>query len=226
MIRLKDVSKEYGKGSSSVLALDNISLELNMGKFIVVLGPSGSGKTTLMNLIGGIDKVSSGNIFVGEEDITKLSRDRLAEYRNANVGFVFQAFHLEPAYTVLDNVTLPLLIANVKKSVREERAMEVLESLGLSDKAHIKASNLSGGQKQRVAIARALVHNPSIILADEPTGNLDSKNGIEVMEILREIANNGRTVIMVTHNLEHAKYADTVISMKDGKVESIVNYAI
>ena len=223
MIRLKEVSKEYGRGVGSVLALDNINLEIMEGKFTIIVGQSGSGKSTLMNIIGAIDKVSSGTVIIGDTDITKLSKDGLSEFRNKTIGFIFQAFHLEPAYTVLDNVCLPLLIANVKKSVREKRALEVLEQLGIQDKAYHKASNLSGGQKQRVAIARALVHNPDIILADEPTGNLDSKNGYEVMNLLRDIANHGKTIIMVTHNHEHIKYADCVVTVKDGKIESVVN---
>ena len=223
MIRLKDVTKEYGKGTSAVLGLDDISLDIIEGKFTVILGQSGCGKSTLMNLIGAIDNVSKGTIIIDEKDLTKMSRDSLADYRNKHIGFIFQAFHLEPAYTVLDNVCLPLIISNVRKSVRETRGMEVLEMFGLQEKAKVKANNLSGGQKQRVAIARALVHNPDIILADEPTGNLDSKNGQEVMNILKKIAQDGKTVIMVTHNLEYARMGDVVVTLKDGKIDSIVN---
>ncbi len=223
MIRLKDVTKEYGKSASSVLALDDVSIDIMQGKFTVIIGQSGCGKSTLMNLVGAIDNVTKGTIIIDDKDITKMSRDHLAEYRNKHIGFIFQAFHLEPAYTVIDNVCLPLMISNVRKVIREKRGLEVLEMLGIEDKASVKSNNLSGGQKQRVAIARALVHNPEIILADEPTGNLDSKNGLEVMKILKEIAESGKTVIMVTHNPDHAKFGDVIVSMKDGKIESIVN---
>ena len=223
MIRLKDVTKEYGKAVSSVLALDDVSIDIMQGKFTVIIGQSGCGKSTFMNLVGAIDNVTKGTIIIDDKDITKMSRDHLAEYRNKHIGFIFQAFHLEPAYTVMDNVCLPLMISNVRKAVREVRGMEVLEMLGLQDKARVKSNNLSGGQKQRVAIARALVHNPDIILADEPTGNLDSKNGLEVIKILKDIANNGKTVIMVTHNPEHAQYGDVIITIKDGKIDSVIN---
>ncbi len=223
MIRLKDVTKEYGKGSSAVIGLDDISLDIMQGKFTIILGQSGCGKSTLMNLIGAIDNVTKGTIIIDDKDITKMSRDSLAEFRNKHIGFIFQAFHLEPAYSVIDNVCLPLIISNVRRGAREKRGEEVLEILGLKDKIRAKAGNLSGGQKQRVAIARALVHNPDIILADEPTGNLDSKNGLEVMSILKKIADDGKTVIMVTHNLEYAKLGDVVITLKDGRIDSIVN---
>ena len=223
VIRLKDVTKEYGKGSTAVLALDDISLDIMQGKFTVVLGQSGCGKSTLMNMIGAIDNVSKGTIIIDDKDITKMSRDSLAEFRNKHIGFIFQAFHLEPAYSVIDNVCLPLIISNVRKGVREKRGEEVLQMLGLEDKIRAKTSSLSGGQKQRVAIARALIHNPDIILADEPTGNLDSKNGAEVMNILKKIAGDGKTVIMVTHNLEYAKQGDVVVTLKDGIIDSIVN---
>lgn len=218
MISIKNVTKKYGRGATSVLALDDVSLNIENGKLIVILGQSGSGKSTLLNMIGCIDSVSSGTIIIDGVDVTKMSRDKLADYRNKNIGFVFQAFYLELAYSVLDNVCLPLTIAGEKKSVKEQKAKELLEKLKIIDKIHTKASSLSGGQKQKVALARALINDPKIILADEPTGNLDSANGAEVVEILRKICDAGKTVIMVTHNEEHAKVADQVVRLKDGKI--------
>jgi len=188
------------------------------GEFVVILGQSGSGKSTILNLIGCIDSPTSGTILVDGVDVTKMSAKQLCEYRNKNIGFVFQSFYLEPAYSVTDNILLPLTIAGAKRQIKDAKAKELLEKLNLTDKANAKTSTLSGGQKQRVAIARALVNDPKIILADEPTGNLDSASGAEVIEILKEICKSGKTVVMVTHNEEQASVADHIIRLKDGKI--------
>ena len=219
MIELKHVDKIYGKGEGAVHALKDVNVEIEDGKFTAILGKSGSGKSTLMNIIGALDSPTSGEVFANGKNLTKMSADELADYRNKTTGFVFQSFYLEPTFTVLDNVAMPLVIAGVDRRTREEKAKAVLEQLGLSDKIGKMANELSGGQKQRVSIARALVHDPDIVLADEPTGNLDSQNGAEVMALLRQICDSGKSVVLVTHNMEHAKNADNVIFIKDGVAE-------
>ena len=218
MIVLKNVDKTYGSGENKVEALKNVNLVIEDGKFTVILGKSGSGKSTLMNVIGALDKPTNGEVVIDDVNVTSLNSKELAKYRNKSTGFVFQSFYLEPSYTVLENVCMPLTIAGIAKKEREEKAKEILKSLDLEDKIYKKANELSGGQKQRVSIARALVSNPKIILADEPTGNLDSQNGSEVMKLLRQIADSGKCVILVTHNMEDAKNADNVIEIKDGIV--------
>ncbi|MDE6967581.1 MAG: ABC transporter ATP-binding protein [Clostridia bacterium] len=218
MISVKNVSKKFGRGNTTLKALDDVSFNVEDGEFLVILGQSGSGKSTILNLIGCIDSVTLGTIIVDGVDVTKMSSKQLCEYRNKNIGFVFQSFYLEPAYSVVDNVVLPLTISNAKKQIKEAKSKELLEKLNLTEKAHAKTSTLSGGQKQRVAIARALVNDPKIILADEPTGNLDSNSGAEVIKILQQICKSGKTVIMVTHNEEQAKVADHIIRLKDGKI--------
>lgn len=223
MISLKNVSKVYGKGNNAVIALNNINLDIREGKFTAIVGQSGSGKSTLMHLLSALDKVTNGVITVDDKEITKMSYDQLADFRNRNVGFVFQAFYLEPTFSVLDNVCLPLEIASVKKHVREDKGKAILEALGLGDKIYKKANDLSGGEKQRVAIARALINDPSLLLADEPTGNLDSVTGKDIMNILKNIALQGKTVVMVTHNMAEASCADDIITIKDGEIESIVH---
>lgn len=219
MIELKHVDKIYGKGEGAVHALKDVNVEIEDGKFTAILGKSGSGKSTLMNIIGALDSPTSGEVFANGKNLTKMSADELADYRNKTTGFVFQSFYLEPTFTVLDNVSMPLVIAGVDRRTREEKAKAVLEQLGLSDKIGKMANELSGGQKQRVSIARALVHDPDIVLADEPTGNLDSQNGAEVMALLRQICDSGKSVVLVTHNMEDAKNADNVIFIKDGVAE-------
>ncbi|MFR6055673.1 MAG: ABC transporter ATP-binding protein [Eubacteriales bacterium] len=219
MIELKHVDKIYGKGEGAVHALKDVNVEIEDGKFTAILGKSGSGKSTLMNIIGALDSPTSGEVFANGKNLTKMSADELADYRNKTTGFVFQSFYLEPTFTVLDNVAMPLVIAGVDRRTREEKAKAVLEQLGLSDKIGKMANELSGGQKQRVSIARALVHDPDIVLADEPTGNLDSQNGAEVMALLRQICDSGKSVVLVTHNMEDAKNADNVIFIKDGVAE-------
>lgn len=217
MIELKNINKIYGKGENAVHALKNVTLTIEKGKFTAIIGKSGSGKSTLMNIIGGLDLPTSGEVYSNGVLLNSLNENELAEYRNKNTGFIFQSFYLEPTFTVLDNVCMPLIIAGESKKSREEKGKEILKMLGLEDKIYKKANELSGGQKQRVSIARALIHNPQIILADEPTGNLDSQNGAEVIRILREICNRGTSVVLVTHNLEDAMNADKIIVIKDGE---------
>lgn len=220
MIILKNVSKTYGNNEGKVEALHQVNLVIEDGKFTAIVGKSGSGKTTLMNLIGGLDNPTEGRIIADTLDITELNSKELADYRNKTTGFVFQSFYLEPNFTVLENVCMPLTISGMDRKMREEKAKEMLISLGLEDKIYKKANELSGGQKQRTCIARALVSNPKIILADEPTGNLDSENGSEVMKLLRKIADEGRSVILVTHNVEDVKNADNIVEIKDGVVKA------
>ena len=216
MIELKNVNKIYGNGEGAVHALKNVSVTIEDGKLTAIVGKSGSGKSTMMNIIGALDSPTDGEVIANGKDLTKLKPNDLAEYRNVSTGFVFQSFYLEPTYTVLDNVAMPLIIRGMGKKEREEKAKNILIKLGLEDKINKKANELSGGQKQRVSIARALVHDPDIILADEPTGNLDSQNGEEVINLLREIVNMGKSVVLVTHNMEDAKKADRIIHIKDG----------
>ncbi|MBE6134354.1 MAG: ABC transporter ATP-binding protein [Erysipelotrichaceae bacterium] len=220
MIVLRNVNRIYGKGENAVHALKDINLVIEDGKFTAILGKSGSGKTTLMNIIGAIDTPTSGKVYSGDVDLSSLSENKLAEYRNKSTGFVFQSFYLEPSYTVLENVAMPLTIAGMKRKEREELAKDIIAKLGLEDKTYKKANELSGGQKQRVSIARALVHNPAVILADEPTGNLDSQNGAEVMALLKEIVKTGKSVVLVTHNMEDAKNAENIINIKDGVISA------
>ena len=224
MIKLINVNKIYGKADSAVHALKDVNLELEEGKFISIVGKSGSGKSTLMNIIGALDSVTSGEIECRGNVLCKMNDVKLANYRNKNIGYIFQSFYLEPTFTVLENVAMPLTIAGVKRSVRELAAMEAINKLGISDKTTKKASELSGGQKQRVSIARAIVHNPDIILADEPTGNLDSQNGSEVIRLLQGICDEGKTVILVTHNIDDAKKTDIMIEIKDGVVANIIHH--
>lgn len=219
MIELKNVDKIYGNGENAVHALKGVNAVIEDGKFTAIVGKSGSGKTTLMNLIGALDTPTSGEVIADGKDLTSLSENELAEYRNKTTGFVFQSFYLEPTFSVLDNVAMPLILAGEGRKSREEKAVRILTQLGLADKIHKKANELSGGQKQRVSIARALVHDPKIVLADEPTGNLDSQNGAEVITLLREIVQTGKSVVLITHNMEDAKKADRIFYMNDGVCE-------
>lgn len=218
MIELVNVTKIYGKGDNAVTALDDISFKMETGKFYAIVGKSGSGKSTLLNIIGALDSPTEGSVLVGGNNITEYKERDLANFRNTTVGFVFQSFYLEPTYTVEDNVALPLLIADINKKERVRRVNETLEKLGAQDLLKKRANELSGGQKQRIALARAIVSNPTIILADEPTGNLDTSNGREVVKILRAFSDEGKTVLMVTHNKDDALYADRVLSIVDGKL--------
>lgn len=223
MIKLQNVSKVYGEGESAVHALKNVTLDIPDSKLVSIIGKSGSGKSTLINLIGALDTPTEGEISNDDFSLTRLTNDELAEYRNKNIGFIFQSFYLEPYFTVMENVEMPLLIAGVDKKVRREKAQGLIDKFGLSDKTDKKANQLSGGQKQRTSIARALIHEPKLILADEPTGSLDNKNGEEVIAALREISAEGRTVILVTHNIEDAKKADYIIELADGEVVRTVD---
>ncbi|MDE7395425.1 MAG: ABC transporter ATP-binding protein [Clostridiales bacterium] len=222
MIELKNVSKVFGSGESEVRALDDVSLTIEDGTFIAIVGKSGSGKSTMMNLIGALDKPTQGEIIADGQNLTSMKDDELAEYRNKHIGYIFQSFYLEPTFSVLENVAMPLTIAGMKKAEREELARKAIAQLGLEEKTDKKASELSGGQKQRVSIARAIVHDPEIILADEPTGNLDSQNGVEVIRLLQGIADSGKTVVLVTHNIEDARKTDRMVVLKDGKIQQTI----
>lgn len=221
MIEIKNVSKIYNMGKEKVIALDNVNLTIKEGEFAAIVGPSGSGKSTLMHLVGGLDTPTSGSIFIDGKDISKLKDKDMSKYRNKSVGFVFQSFNLENTQTALENVMMPLIFSGIDKRKRKVKAEKALEMVGLKDKIKNKPTELSGGQRQRVSIARALVNEPRIIFADEPTGNLDSKNGQLIMNLLSDLNEKGYTVIMVTHNMEEAKRARRIISIKDGKVQEV-----
>lgn len=216
MITIESINKTYGDFN----ALTQISLTIADGEFVALTGASGSGKSTLLNIIGQIDDPTDGEIYIDDIAATKLSEKERAKLRNKMFGFVFQAFYLEPTYTVQENVEIPLILADKKRQERKERVNEVLQLVGLLDKAKNKASNLSGGEMQRAAIARAIAANPSIIIADEPCGNLDTNNGEIIMKLLKRLHEEGKTVIMVTHNPEHAKCAKRIIRLSDGKIVS------
>jgi putative ABC transport system ATP-binding protein len=220
LIRLESISKNYRVGTEVVRALRGVSLSIYRNEYVALMGPSGSGKSTLMNILGCLDTPSGGSYFLNGKDVSKLVDNELAEIRNKEIGFVFQTFNLLPRSTALDNVALPLIYAGQNKPVRLVRAREVLQQVGLSDRSHHKPNELSGGQRQRVAMARALVNHPSIILADEPTGNLDSKTSAEIMGLLRDIHEAGNTIILVTHEEDIALNAHRVIRLLDGEIES------
>jgi putative ABC transport system ATP-binding protein len=219
VILTKDLSKVYLMGDHEVWALRSIDLSVSENEYVAMMGPSGSGKSTLMNLIGCLDSPSNGQYLLSGIDVSAMSDDELADVRNKRIGFIFQTFNLLPKLSALENVALPLVYAGISKALRQKRAKEVLESVGLQDRITHKPNELSGGQRQRVAIARALVNNPSIILADEPTGNLDSKTSLEIMSILDQIHKNGNTIILVTHEPDIAEYAHRVIKLRDGLIE-------
>ena len=216
ILQMRDICKDYPMGKTVTRVLKNVSLDVNEGDYLAIMGPSGSGKTTLMNLIGCLDVPTSGSYLLGEREITKCSGKELAEVRNKEIGFVFQSFHLLPKLTALDNVALPLLYGGVKKEERRERARAALETVGLSDRIDHRSDQLSGGQCQRVAIARAIVGKPRLLLADEPTGALDSASGAQVMELFHQLHDSGSTIIMITHDRGIAHHADTIMTIKDG----------
>lgn len=219
LIRAKNLKKEYGNGELVTEVLKGLSFNIEHGEFVSIMGPSGSGKSTLMHILGLLEKASSGLYEFEGEDVTKLNDDRLAFLRNKKVGFVFQTFNLLPKMTVLENVKLPLIYSENKKNM-EKRAAEVLESVGLGERLNYFPNQISGGQKQRVAISRALINKPSVIFADEPTGNLDSKSSAQIMDIFKKLNKEGNTIILVTHELETAEYAERMIKIKDGLIES------
>lgn len=220
VIQIRDVTKFYVMGQEVIKALNGVSLDVYRNEYVALMGPSGSGKSTLMNILGCLDTPTAGSYILNGHDVSNLVDDELAEIRNKEIGFVFQTFNLLPRLSALENVELPLIYAGLTSSDRRARAKEVLEQVGLGNRITHKPNELSGGQRQRVAIARALVNGPSIILADEPTGNLDTKTSVEIMEMLNEIHANGNTVILVTHEEDIAEYAHRVVRMRDGKVES------
>lgn len=206
-------------GNNEVRALQSISISINKGEYVAFMGPSGSGKSTLMNIVGCLDSPTSGTYILNNHVVSEMTENELAEVRNKEIGFVFQTFNLLPRATALENVALPLIYAGYSRSEREDKAMETLESVGLGDRWHHKPNELSGGQRQRVAIARALVNNPSIILADEPTGNLDTKTSYDIMNLFQELHDKGNTIIMVTHEDDIAHYAHRIVRLRDGLVE-------
>ncbi len=219
-LEIQNITKTYQMASVEVHALRGVSLEIKDNEYIAIMGPSGSGKSTMMNVIGCLDTPTSGNYLLEGEDVSHMGDDQLAEIRNRKIGFVFQTFNLIPRSNVLHNVELPLIYGGMSASKRRELAEAAIERVGLSDRADHKPNELSGGQRQRVAIARALVNNPSIILADEPTGNLDSATGEEIMQILNELHNAGNTIILVTHENEIADHAHRIVRLRDGMIES------
>jgi len=220
IIELENIQKSYYLGKQELKVLKGISLEIFKNEYVALMGPSGSGKSTLMNLLGCLDSPTAGKYVLNGEDVSKMQDDDLADVRNKEIGFVFQQFNLLPRLTAAENVALPLIYNGTSKKFRTELALEMLDRVGLADRSHHKPNELSGGQNQRVAIARALVNNPSIILADEPTGNLDSKTSVEIMNIFDKIQMEGNTVILVTHEEDIAEFAHRIIRLRDGVIES------
>jgi putative ABC transport system ATP-binding protein len=220
IIHLENIGKSYIMGKQALPVLKGVSLDIFKNEYVALMGPSGSGKSTLMNILGCLDSPTSGRYVLNNQDVSEMPDDDLAEVRNKEIGFVFQQFNLLPRLTAAENVALPLVYAGIARKTRNEMAMSVLEKVGLTDRSHHKPNELSGGQCQRVAIARALVNNPSIILADEPTGNLDTKTSIEIMEIFGTIQAAGNTVVLVTHEEDIANYARRIVRLRDGVIES------
>lgn len=226
IIQVEDLAKIYQVGSQEVHALRTVDLEIDRSEFVALMGPSGSGKSTLMNILGCLDTPSRGKYLLNQNDVSHMDDDELAEIRNREIGFVFQTFNLLPRYTALENVALPLIYKGVSKDKRTERAEEVLHQVGLGDRMDHKPNELSGGQRQRVAVARALVNNPSIILADEPTGNLDTKTSYEIMGLINDIHQAGNTIILVTHEEDIAEHAKRIVRLRDGVIESDTKVAV
>ena len=222
MIHARDLRKTYHVGDQMVQALDGLDLDIHANEYVALMGPSGSGKSTLMNMLGCLDSPTSGKYILNGQDVSRLDDDALADIRNREIGFVFQTFNLLPRYTAVENVALPMIYGGFSKAERDARAREVLIQVGLGDRMDHKPNELSGGQRQRVAVARALVMKPSIILADEPTGNLDTATSLEVMQLFSDIQNAGNTVILVTHEEDIAACAHRTVRLRDGKVESDV----
>lgn len=220
IISVRDLSRVYRMGVEEVHALRSVSMDIRKNEYVALMGPSGSGKSTLMNILGCLDSPTSGTYILNDQEVSEMTDGELAAVRNKEIGFVFQTFNLLPRLSSLENVALPLVYSGMRKSEREERAAEVLKQVGLSDRIMHKPNELSGGQRQRVAIARALVNNPSIILADEPTGNLDTKTSLEIMDIFGSIHEKGNTIILVTHEPDIAEYAHRIVRLRDGMIES------
>jgi putative ABC transport system ATP-binding protein len=218
IIELKNVCKKYQMGNEVVHALEGIDVQIKKGDFVVMTGPSGSGKSTMMNMVGALDLASCGSIYLDNQDIEKMEESELAQVRGKKIGFVFQTFNLIPTLTALGNVALPMIFHGIPKEEREERARNLLKQVKLEHRMNHLPNELSGGERQRVAIARALANNPEVILADEPTGNLDSKTGLEIMNMLKELNKQGKTIILVTHDLNLIKYGNKIIKLKDGKI--------
>jgi len=216
MLEIKNISKIYGEGPAKVVALNNVSLRVNEGDFMATMGPSGSGKSTLLNIIGGLEYPSSGEVILDGERVDNLDENDFVDIRRGKIAYVFQEYHLLPSLTALENVMLPLTFCGAEKG--EEKALEILKRVGLGERAEHKPSQLSGGEQQRVAIARALVNSPSLILADEPTGNMDQKTGREILDLFHQLNKDGRSIIMVTHNPEIAKQAKEIIVLQDGQI--------
>lgn len=219
LITIKDIGRKYVIGSEVIHALKSVSLTINKGEFVALMGPSGSGKSTLMNILGCLDTPTHGEYILNGINVSQMSDSELAEVRNSEIGFVFQTFNLLPRNSALDNVALPLIYAGVNKEDRQARAKQALTNVGLEHRVHHRPNELSGGQRQRVAVARALINNPSIILADEPTGNLDTKTSIEIMGLIEDIHAKGNTIILVTHEEDIAQHAHRIVRMRDGLVE-------
>jgi putative ABC transport system ATP-binding protein len=220
LITIKDIGRKYVIGAETIHALKSVSLTINKGEFVALMGPSGSGKSTLMNILGCLDTPTKGEYILNGINVSHMTDNELADVRNSEIGFVFQTFNLLPRNTALDNVALPLVYAGVNKGGRMERARQALDNVGLGNRVTHKPNELSGGQRQRVAVARALINNPSIILADEPTGNLDTKTSIEIMGLLEDIHAKGNTIILVTHEEDIAKHAHRIVRMRDGLIEN------
>ncbi|MBO9564126.1 MAG: ABC transporter ATP-binding protein [Niastella sp.] len=219
MIHLEEIRKSYFMGKQEIRVLKGINLDILKNEYVALMGPSGSGKSTLMNILGCLDTPTAGKYVLNGQDVSKMLDDSLAEVRNNEIGFVFQQFNLLPRLTALENVALPLVYAGIPKKQRTEMAMEVIRKVGLEERSHHKPNELSGGQNQRVAIARALVNSPSLILADEPTGNLDTKTSIEIMDIFGQIQASGNTVVLVTHEEDIANHAHRIVRLRDGVIE-------
>ena len=217
-VKLANISKVYKMGDNEVIALNGVDLDIAEGEFVAIMGPSGSGKSTLMNILGCLDTPTTGSYLLDNEEVANLSEDVLAKIRNKKIGFVFQNFNLLSRISALENVALPLVYAGVSKTDRTNRAKELLKMVGLADRQHHMPNELSGGQRQRVAIARALVNNPKIIMADEPTGNLDTKSSVEIMAMFKELYKQGKTIILVTHEPDIAENAKRIITVRDGKI--------